>query len=255
MEVKELFESAVNFVLKREKTSGGFGATPLLPPTIEDTYFAINTLLLLEVNFEKEKHIEFLLNQEFPKLTLEPACRLVELLKKLGSKNALGNEQIEALTRIAIKKVKKGDLRLSDIFWTHTILKELKPEKNTLNYLKTEALELLKKEKPSLKNYYYGYRVLGREFPSELVEEIISAQNPDGGFGFYKGTTSYTENAFFACYVLKGLRLKPKNPSKLLEFLLSCRNKDGGFGRNPQGISFLSTTYYAVWIIKNYFLK
>jgi len=37
----------IDFVLKKEKDEGGFGATHLLPPTIEDTYYAVKNPLFM----------------------------------------------------------------------------------------------------------------------------------------------------------------------------------------------------------------
>jgi hypothetical protein len=117
--------------------------------------------------------------------------------------------------------------------------------------VRERTLKLLNSTKSlTLKDCFYGYKILREFFPRKWLTYILEAQNPDGGFGFFKGTTSYMENSFFAYFVLKGFNLKPKSFQKLIEFVTLCKNKDGGFGRNPQGISFLSTTYYACWILK-----
>ena len=39
----------IDFVLKREKSEGGFGATPFLPATIEDTYYAVKNFLSMQL--------------------------------------------------------------------------------------------------------------------------------------------------------------------------------------------------------------
>ncbi|HHI96251.1 MAG TPA: hypothetical protein ENJ96_00165, partial [Thermodesulfatator atlanticus] len=44
---EELKKEVEAFVREREKPAGGFAATPRLPPTVEDTYFAIRTLEIL----------------------------------------------------------------------------------------------------------------------------------------------------------------------------------------------------------------
>ena len=49
MKLEEIKRGVVNFVLEKEKPEGGFGATSLLPPTIEDTYFAVKILFLLGI--------------------------------------------------------------------------------------------------------------------------------------------------------------------------------------------------------------
>jgi hypothetical protein len=45
-EFRHLFISAIPFVLARKKENGGFGGTPRLPATIEDTYHALRILQL-----------------------------------------------------------------------------------------------------------------------------------------------------------------------------------------------------------------
>jgi len=104
----------------------------------------------------------------------------------------------------------------------------------------------------TLKSFYHLYKILKMDFPIIFLNKISEAQNPDGGFGFFKGTTSYMENTYYACYILYHFNLKPKMLKKLKDFILSCWNVDGGFGRNSQGISFLESTYYALWILKNF---
>ncbi|NPA39299.1 MAG: hypothetical protein GXO57_02500 [Thermodesulfobacteria bacterium] len=258
MEGEELLSGVKEFVLKREKPDGGFGATPLLPPTIEDTYFALKTLYELGEEVSLEKHEKFLLSQDILKLTFEPAQKLLELLsifKSIEKLLQLKSQDLKVLIKRAKNKVKAKKVKLSDLSWTFYILNAL-GETKSAEKAKNKCLKLIEKTNfLTLKECFYAYNVLKSEFPEKWISFILEAQNPDGGFGFFKGTTSYMENAFFACYVLKGFNVTPKNPSKLLEFIKSCKNKDNGFGRNPQGISFLFTTYYATWILKNLFSK
>jgi len=258
MEVEELLSGVKDFVLKREKSEGGFGATPLLPSTIEDTYFALKTLHEIKEDVSLEKHINFLLSQDILKLTFEPAQRLFELLKMFNSVEKLielKSKDLKVLIKRAKNKLKAKKVKLSDLSWIFYIFDAL-GETKSAERARKKCLSLVEKASfLTLKECFYAYRVLNAEFPKKWLTFIVEAQNPDGGFGFFKGTTSYMENAFFACYVLKGFEVSPKDPDKLLEFIKSCKNKDCGFGRNPQGISFLFTTYCATWILKNLFSK
>ena len=48
--LRGIFNAVMPFVLARKKESGGFGATPRLPATIEDTYHALQILQLARQN-------------------------------------------------------------------------------------------------------------------------------------------------------------------------------------------------------------
>jgi hypothetical protein len=251
MDLTQLRDSVFSYISKREKPSGGFGATPLFPPTLEDTYFALKTIQLLDLKIELAKHIEFLFKQKISELPLEPAARFFELMEMFKLPYQLdANSKIMAK---AVKKLKDRKVKLKELFCIFKIFSFRDKEHEFIQEIKKRSSEILfKKSGPSLQDYYYAYKVLGEEFPPHVLPFILEAQNPDGGFGFYKGTTSYTENCFFACFVLKAFSLLPVSLKKLKEFLWSCRNKDGGFGRTSQGISFLETTYYACWILTNF---
>ncbi len=243
-------QGILEYVSKREKGSGGFGSTPYLPPTLEDTYFALMTLRLLHQKINFDKHRAFLFRQKLSELGFEPVAKFLELLKifhLLPSPDPGDKVFLRAKEKLA-----KSEVSFKELYCLFEIFLFFK-KAEFLEEIKTRVFENLSKKKMvTLEDYYHAYRVLGRVFPEELLSHILEAQNPDGGFGFYKGTTSYVENCFFACFVLKGFSLAPKYLDKLKEFVWACRNRDGGFGRSPQGISFLESTYYACWILLNF---
>lgn len=242
----------IEFVLMREKEEGGFGATPLLPPTIEDTYFAIKILNLLNYSLNIEKHANFLLSFDLLTLSLDPLAKLLKTLNILSLINRLNPFSLTPYHNFIKKVVKTKNPILKDIKNLTEISMLLKDKKNQ-NLLKGLILKNLPKlSLKSLKDFYFLFKILKDDFPKNFLDLILAAQNPDGGFGFFRGTTSYMENTYFACYILYYHNLQPKNLKKLKAFVLSCQNSDGGFGRNSQGISFLESSYYALWIIKNF---
>ncbi len=248
MKFREFQTGVFDYVLKREKTSGGFGATPFLPPTLEDTYFALKTLQLFNLSIDLNKHITFLLRQKLSDLTFEPIAKFIELLEMFSLPYPLDINN--KLFSKATKKLKEHKIKFKELFCLFKIFSFSTGNQEVLQKIKQKTFELLQKtENPTLQDCYYAYKLLGKEFPKDFLSHVLEAQNPDGGFGFYRGTTSYMENCFFACFLLKAFSIAPKSLSKLKEFVWSCRNKDGGFGRTPQGISFLETTYYACWIL------
>ncbi|WP_038056647.1 prenyltransferase/squalene oxidase repeat-containing protein [Thermodesulfobacterium hydrogeniphilum] len=239
---KEIIKNAIEFVLKREKEEGGFAGTPLLPPTIEDTYFAIKILNICNypINIKKQKN--FLLNQNILSLTLDPLAKFFKILNNLSLLNQLNKDCLKFCYKNLKYKIQKKQLSLKEIKDLTEIFTILK-DKAILSFLKEKTLkELSKGYFRTIKDLYFLYKILQQDFPKDFFEFILEAQNSDGGFGFFKGTTSYMENTYYACYVLHCFNLYPKDLDKLKEFVLSCRNKDGGFGRNSQGISFLEST-------------
>ncbi len=252
MNKEEIIKGVIEFVLKREKEDGGFGGTRLLPPTIEDTYFAVNTLSLCNYPVNIEKHKKFLLNQNLKNLTLEPIAKLFKLLNNWNLLGELDKKSISLCKKRLKNRLKKKKIVLKELKNLLEIFLSLKEENTTLTIKNRVLKDLQKIPLRTLKDYYFLCKILEEKFPKDFLEFVLEAQNSDGGFGFFKGTTSYMENTYYACYILHSFNFYPKNQEKLKEFILSCRNKDGGFGRNSQGISFLESTYHAFWILKNY---
>ncbi len=247
---EQLKQNSIGFVLKREKENGGFASTPLLPATIEDTYFATEILKLLEFQIDKEKHKSFLFKHNLNLLNVDLIAKLLKILNNLSLLEEINPKDLNSLMRKLKNKSKKKSISLKELSDLAEIFAIFKEEKELL-YLKNRVLRNLSKIRLKLiKDFYFLCKIVQRDFPKKFLENILNAQNPDGGFGFFKGTTSYMENTYYACYILYTQGLKPKDLNKLKNFVLSCWNKDGGFGRNSQGVSFLESTYHALWILK-----
>jgi len=84
---------------------------------------------------------------------------------------------------------------------------------------------------------YLAY-ALGEAASSSVVEEIISSQNPDGGWSWqsHKGKPSGVgATARVLELLLKtGLEKQSEVCSKALSFLLSLQREDGGWSENPE---------------------
>jgi prenyltransferase beta subunit len=249
---KNDLNKVIDFILKREKSEGGFGATPLLPPTIEDTYYAVKALYLCKFSLNKNKLEDFLLHQNPLELSLKPLPKYFKLLKYLNLLNSLSPEIINICKNNLRKILPKSLTNLEKLCLLIEIY-EILNENDLVLLIKNQVLNnLLSFNLKFLETYYYLYKILKNNFPSKFINIILEAQNPDGGFGLLKDTTSYMEPTYYASYILYHSNLKPKNLIKLKDFILSCWNSDGGFGRNSQGISFLESTYHALWILKNF---
>ena len=216
------------FCLVRNNQEGGFGATPYLPPTIEDTYFALNILAFLGEDLPApEKTLTFLKNKA--QASLSP--RLSFYLKV--SFLVLGEEAPP------LKTTSPRTPTLEDIFY----LKKL-------GKLKGQKLPGLS-PRPTLKELYF-LSGTSCERAKPFVPYVLSSQNPDGGFGFFPGTTSFIENTYFALNFLKTFGLLPNDLEGLKNFVYLCWRKEA-FARAPGGIPFLESSFYALKILA--FLK
>jgi prenyltransferase beta subunit len=79
-----------------------------------------------------------------------------------------------------------------------------------------------------------------------LLTWIRSCQNPDGGFGFLPGTTSYMENVHTCLRVLALLNAAPLDHARARQFILNAWTRSGGFARKSGGAPFLDATWHAV---------
>lgn len=132
---KEIIKGATKFVLKREKEEGGFAGTPLLPPTIEDTYFAIKVLNLCNYHINMKKHKNFLLNQNILNLTLNPLAKFFKILNNLSLLSYLNKSDLKICFKRLKNKIQKKKLSLNEINALTEIFKILKDE-NILFFLK-----------------------------------------------------------------------------------------------------------------------
>ncbi len=252
---EQIKEGAASFAKKREKVGGGFGSTTLLPPTVEDTFFGLAILDLCQAldKNSKGKHLSYLSTISWKDLLPETLLYYLKALSLLDE--ALPNSKdlrkyleeflakSSSVKRLAILFSIAQTLGLAEKSRRFP-LKEIKEE------IKQKILRMLPKEKKlPLELLYYLLPALP-EFVEKNLNLIIASQNPDGGFGFIPGTTSFMENTYFGINILYYFnRLEKEGSKKTISFVLSCLNGDFGFGRNSQGISFLNTTFYGLYIL------
>jgi len=253
---EQIKKGSASFAKKREKEGGGFGATPLLPPTVEDTYFGLAILDLCQALDEtsKSKHLSYLSMIYWQELLPETLLYYLKALSLLDG--AMPNSK--ELEKYLYEFLAKGPSvkRLAILF---SIAQTLDPTEQSERFSLKEVKEgirqeilraLPKEEKLTLELLYYLLSPLP-EFVEKNLDFVSSSQNPDGGFGFMPGTTSFMENTYFGINILYHFnRLKKEVSKKALSFVLSCLNGDFGFGRNSQGISFLNTTFYGLSILR-----
>ena len=253
-------EEILSFVLARRKEDGGYGATPLLPATVEDTY---NALRILET-IGKTRGLK----------TLTAACRKDEALREylirsvetewvsarttfqvLYSRRIVGLplDESKATAFLSYRPTKR--LHLAERYYRARIVQEV---------LRKTTEKARKKQSPFTPmrwrtaselwmRLYLATAPATQESPvrAYLVSWFRACQTSDGGFGFLPGTTSYVENCHTCLRALAFLNALPKYPEACLHFLLACRTGGGGFARNSGAAPFLDATWHAVatWAI------
>ncbi len=244
--------SLCRFVLKRHQADGGFAATPMLAHTIADTWSAGGILLALRPLLPSEEIAGIFTHQPTREYLASFAARphavsarikfqLVMLLQQFAV-------QADQLPPVGMEQ---QTFRSFEEFYYLAKLGEVESSVTPL----PEGSGFLALELPTVRDCYF-YLLWQQEFQHlpdqgseervQLVAWLTAAQNRDGGFGFYPGTTSYVENSFFALAALNLLQAGPENGVRAAQFILSCQTGGGGFARNPSAAPFLEDSLSAV---------
>jgi len=230
----------IHYLKEREKEEGGFSFVPALYPDIEDTYYAIRTLQLLNDQADRGKTANYLKSIDwmgvgFPRaiymlvylhfsLSIEFPPPLNNLLKRDWARFSIIDAQYYS---DAIQKL---------------IPQPLKPPVSLSHFQfhQQENLQGLRKKISVLLNQ-------GIDFErQEIIRWVQLCQNGDGGFGFYPGTTSFMENTYCALEILSKLNSSLWEVETCREYILNCQTKSGGFGRAPMSFPFIESTFHAV---------
>ena len=243
---------ALGFVLKRQKEHGGFGATPKLPATLEDTYHALRIIELIQtycglpkgVALNDKKHSYFLkmFLQRNPHLSIKGIYQLVWCLNALNLKNEIHHVVRERIHDIQYTSNEEAYyiLKTSRLVDNENFDFEINEE----NIVKTVTFQGVLEKRWM---YVYVNVFTGNAFDKKYVAHWIKkCQNYDGGFGFLPGTTSYLENCHFAMRALTLIEEHPYDVFGAIEFVTGCQRKSGGFSRKADAAPFLDSTYHGV---------
>ncbi|WP_456433406.1 prenyltransferase/squalene oxidase repeat-containing protein [Thermosulfuriphilus sp.] len=236
----EIVSKVTPFILTREKAGGGFGATPKLPATVEDTYYALRALRLMGYKSNHQATKEWLKRQLFERMGLASITFMAAWALK-----ALEEPLPAELKAFLIQRPQTEPIS-TEVIYLIRLAKIIGHAPGLLKELKEKALKIKVSVVRDL------YLLTWTQDPEELygyLDWIIDSQNPDGGFGFHPGTTSFLENTYFAFRTLEYLSQGPRNPKALKAYVLSCQRGNGGFARAPGGISFLETTWYGLYLL------
>ena len=257
MDLTMLAAKTIEFVLARQKGDGGFGATPYLPSTVEDTYFGLSLLDMLtpapngkgetreriarsvhyleglkpRANWSPKTFFYYVLGRRIVGLktrreTLNFSPRdktahewdLEDLYYLLEARNEVGFDPLD-LEKLGVSRIDFGQWRTAKELW-----------------LKLSVTELTGADR--------------RPDRDNAITWVAQCQNPDGGFGFYPGTTSFIENTHICLTVLTMLNASPADPMAAVDFILRCKTGRGGFARKNGGAPFLDATWHAITSLK-----
>lgn len=245
--VRQVDQAALlEFVRKRRKATGGYGATPRLPATIQDTFQAVA--------------IRFVLGEETPTPQAEPA--LAQYLARMLAVPWLGIDttfrllitcRLCGLTldmarlRAHLVACLSRDASLAATYYVRRIFTEILEEPESLEPQRPVALPARGAVEDAARYLFVkamgGQRI---EEAGELTGWLQRSQNGDGGFGFFPGTTSFIENCHAALAALTLLGARPSDPANARNFLLSCQTGGGGFARSPGAAPFLDASWHGV---------
>lgn len=232
-----------DFVLSHELQEGGFSMSPFLSPSLEDTYYALQSLRELGNSHISEATINYL--KELPKQTKLSSFKLAYHFAVL-IKNYRIKIKSDAIEKVLRKFHPNTVSELYYFFMLNKILfRKVKLDKEKLIWLKTMTPEKLKYVEEAGR-YVLLMKELGLSYnKKEYINWLESLQNSDGGFGMRPGTTSFLEHTYIALRALKALKAAPLLVSKCKEFIVTSQAKDGGFGRQSITVPRLEYTYFA----------
>ena len=230
----------VQYLREREKEDGGFSFAPDLYPDIEDTYYAIRTLQLLEVEINRSKMANYLRSINWTDVGFPRAVYMIVYLH-LSAGIELPVPLVDFLKKDWSRFQPLDAQYYSNEIWK-LLNKPLKPlpSLSLFKFHQQDSLQSLRKKISALLD-------LNIDFDrQQIIRWVQLCQNGDGGFGFYPGTTSFMENNYCALEILLKLNSSPLEIDTCRDYILGCQTKNGGFGRAPMSFPFIESTFHAV---------
>lgn len=234
------------FLQKRRKKSGGFGATPKLPVTVQDTYHALSIINILARGKEMELAADTPLRRYLAEAAAIDRHGAKITYQLLACCRMMGLEPDRGKTVAFVNRRLSETADLEERYFCCRIEREiLDGDGERFKALAGPAYAWRFRAASELRMLLY----LGQGPSSELkrfVAWLRSCQGFDGGFGFLPGTTSFVENCFDCLSALTLLGSLPLDPLACRNYILACWTRKGGFARKNGATAFLSSTWHAV---------
>jgi len=257
VKLHDIIKSAVPFVMARRKETGGFGATLRLPATIQDTYHALQILMLARQYAVPEKDGYdpgsdenlglYLMNCRL-QLQVDARTRfqMLRCSRFLGQAVERGHVKDTVVVRLQTSRAPE-----EWYYHARTLREVLDADKSEVDAIQTPTEITAGKWRTVSEAWMHLYLAdfLGYRLPlpePELTAWFRASQNSDGGFGFFPRTTSFVENCHAALRALAFLKTEPRNPALAFRFLAGCQTVSGGFSRSSRAAPFLDTTWHAL---------
>jgi hypothetical protein len=246
------FAGVISFIAKRRKATGGYGATPRLPATIEDTFEVVaisQELAQLAPGLfqahppaddpELHDYLRATAQRTWP--GLRTTCQLIQTCFYLG----IPIDVERARRYSAGHRAEKGDLATA--YYAALIDREVSSGKASAVAIRLPPLPA-RLTVAELRMHLRLAKLAGTTPAGhdELLAWLRRCQNGDGGFGFFPGTTSFIENCHHTLAALQLLGGAPREPEQARQFVLSCQTGRGGFGRSLRAAPFLDSTWHAL---------
>ncbi|MCX5863604.1 MAG: hypothetical protein NTW42_00800 [Deltaproteobacteria bacterium] len=237
----------MDFVLKRRKATGGYGATPRLPATIQDTFQAVAIGLVLGQDPPTPKSepalAEYLARMlAVPWLGIDTTFRLLMTCHICGV--ALDAERVRSHLVACLAR----DTSLAAFYYVRRIAREILEEEPDFRGSGRSLLLPASCAVGDVARYLFVKKMDGQSVAGagELAGWLQRTQNGDGGFGFFPGTTSFIENCHAGLAGLGLLGARPIDLDSARAFVVSCQTGRGGFGRSPRAAPFLDASWYGI---------
>lgn len=237
----------MEFVLKRRKDTGGYGATPRLPATIQDTFQAVAIGIVLghdPPTPQTEPALAEYLSRmlDVPWLGIDTTFRLLSTCHACGL--AMDGERVRAHLAACLAQ----DTSLAAIYYVSRIAREILGEEVDPRSSGRSVMLPAPCAVGDVARYLFVKKMAGQPVAGaeQLVVWLQRTQNGDGGFGFFPGTTSFIENCHAGLAALSLLGAKPIDPEGARAFLVSCQTGRGGFARSPKAAPFLDASWYGI---------
>lgn len=243
----------LGFVLARQKKSGGFSATPMLPPTAEDTYYALRILTTLKQHSSSLYDQDTVLKDYLFRLG-QTEWRSARTTFHLLASSCMAAVPVDIPKADMFVKKRIGETAdLAEHYYCARIAREvlgltdegvrtgqLAGDHATLTWHNASELWM------NLYLIYGGHAEIQVARRDKLVAWLQACQNYDGGFGFLPGSTSFIENSYTCLRAFSLLNAAPQDPAGCQSFLVSCVTGAGGFSRASRATAFLFSTWHAI---------
>lgn len=235
-----------DFVFSMENPSGGFNFPRDTPASIEETYFSLMILSRLGIPYSNPKTNRYV-ERVIPKrvVSLKHLFQLLSICDIISIKG-----KTERIGRILRTFEPDRISLLSDLYYfvllTERLGLELKVARGWEQLLSGYTSRRLKPLSICHK-YITVCKKIEADFDKEgLIDWMQKSQNPDGGLGFFPGTTSFLENVWYGLKGLKEMDAKPSDAEGCRRFIMSCSSRIGGFGRQNLALPTLEYSFMAI---------